>query len=357
MADRHKILLLDDDQDLLDLYREMLSQLSLSPEVHTASSGARAMALLESEPFNVLISDLKMPKMDGLQVLTLVRKKFPNLRTVVMSAVTDEQFRARAYALGIDLYLEKPQSAKELSFFVECIESLLDKEVSGGFRGVQSKSLMDLIQIECLSQNSSVLKITNGVLEGRIWIQSGDVIDAEAEDLTGEAAFQKIAGWKTGSFETLPADPSRPRRIMSSYQGLLLETAQAMDEAESGKNSAVSTNGEAPGEKNPLIELGRIPDLEFAVPAQMDSGKSLGQWGIENPDQVSAWCADTFKKCNEMGERFQWGDLKSFEGTGTQRHMSILPHEQTLLCVGFKKTLSREQVRESMKKALSKWIS
>ena len=192
MSGRHKILLLDDDQDLLELYREMLARLPSQPDIHTATSGARAISLLESEPFSLLISDLNMPKMDGLQVLTIVRRKFPQLRTAVMTSVVDAQFRARAYAMGVDLFLEKPNTSQEITFFLDCIESLLGREVDGGFRGVQSKSLVDIIQLECLSQSSSVLKVTNGTLIGKIWFQNGDVVDAETEGLSAEGAFQKI---------------------------------------------------------------------------------------------------------------------------------------------------------------------
>ena len=72
---RSKILLVDDDQDFLELYWEILKRLPSGPEVHTASSGARALALLESEPFNLLIVDLNMPKMDGLQVIAIARRE------------------------------------------------------------------------------------------------------------------------------------------------------------------------------------------------------------------------------------------------------------------------------------------
>ena len=180
-AVKHKILLLDDDPDVLDLYQQMLLQLPSEPDVHISSSGASAMTMLDAEPFSILISDLKMPRMDGLQVLAIVRRKYPQLRTVVLTAVTDPQMRARAYAMGIDLFLEKPTSEKEVSFFKDCIESLLDSEQSGGFRGVQSKSLVDLIQLECLSGSSCILKITNGKLEGHIWIQNGEVYDATTQ--------------------------------------------------------------------------------------------------------------------------------------------------------------------------------
>src|SRR6266550_4513920 len=231
MEATHKILLLDDDPDLLDMYREILSHMPSRPEIFTATSGSRAMAMLEAEPFRLLICDLKMPKMDGLQVLSIVRRKYPQLRTVVLTSVVDEQFRSRVYALGVDLFWHKPSTEQEIKMFLECLESLLGRDTDAGFRGVQSKSLVDIIQLECLSQSSSVLRITNGALTGRIWIQDGELIDAEAEELKAEPEFYKILSWKAGSFETLAAEPSRPRTIFKSYNALLLETAQALDES------------------------------------------------------------------------------------------------------------------------------
>src|SRR5215470_12961183 len=162
METRHKILLLDDDPEVLTMYQEVLEQLPSEPEIRTASSGPRAMAMLEAEPFRLLICDLKMPKMDGLQVLSIVRRKYPDLRTVALTSVLDEQFRSRAYALGVDLFWHKPKTDQEIKMFLDCLESLLGRDAEGGFRGVQSKSLVDLIQLECISQSSSVLRITNG---------------------------------------------------------------------------------------------------------------------------------------------------------------------------------------------------
>src|SRR5277367_7148297 len=195
MSDRQKILLLDDDQDLLDLYREILLQLPARPEVFTSTTGARAVSMLEADPFTLLVCDLNMPKMDGLQVLSIVRRKFPELRTVVLTSVLDEQFRSRVYGLGVDLFWQKPGSGEDIRQFLECVESLLGREAQAGFRGVQSKSLVDIIQLECLSQNSIVLKIINGPLLGRIWIQNGEVTDAGTEEYVGEEAFRRILSW------------------------------------------------------------------------------------------------------------------------------------------------------------------
>src|SRR6476646_8619534 len=121
----NKVLLLDDDPDLLDMYQEILAKLPSQPEIFTASNGARALAMLEADTFRLLICDLRMPKMDGLQVLSIVRRKYPQLRTVVLTSVVDEQFRSRVYALGVDLFWNKPSSDQEIKQFLECLESLI----------------------------------------------------------------------------------------------------------------------------------------------------------------------------------------------------------------------------------------
>src|SRR5262249_44939193 len=143
--------------------------------------------------------------------------------------------------------------------FQECIESLLGRETDSGFRGVQSKSLVDIIQLECISQSSSLLRITNGHLTGKIWIQDGEIVDAEADELKGEPAFQRILSWRAGNFETLPADPNRPRTITKSYNGLLLETAQALDEQQNG-GPGTAQNGDT---ASPFAQLSQVEGVEF----------------------------------------------------------------------------------------------
>ena len=67
MATRQKILILDDEQDLLEIYQEILARLPSQPEIRTASTGPDAIAMLENEPFALLLVDLNMPQMDGFR--------------------------------------------------------------------------------------------------------------------------------------------------------------------------------------------------------------------------------------------------------------------------------------------------
>ena len=362
MPSQPNILLLDDDQDFLDLYREMLSQhLPSLPDVRTANTGARALSLLESEQYVLLICDLNLPKMDGLQVLTIARRKYPHLRLVVLTGIRDEQFRTRAYALGVDQYWIKPETDQEMGLFMESIDCLLTRETQAGFRGVQSKSMVDIIQLECLSQSSCALKITNGTKEGRIYIQNGEVIDAELPGLTAEPAFQRILGWKAGSFESLPPDPSRVRTIFTSYQGLLLDTAQAMDEAaEQDEQSAPALEGGPAGSRGagdnvaPLLSaISQMEGVEFVLAL----GDTENSWGLENPKPVAEFTRQTLENFRSLGERLHVGELQQILGTGPQRKVAVASCGKTELCIGFPPALAPEQVRDSFKHILTKWAS
>ncbi len=347
MASRQKILILDDEHDILEIYQEILARLPSQPEIHTADNGARAIALLESEAFNLLLVDLRMPQMDGFQVLAIVRRKFPALRVVVMTAAEDEQFRARAYAMGIDLYMEKPKTGKEIINFVDCIESLLEREEAGGFRGVQSKTLVDIVQLECLTQSSAILKVTTAVAEGRIWVQRGEIIDASTGEYSGRDAFMEMLRWKTGNFEILPSDLPRPRTIFSSYESLLMETAQSLDEAAAAP---------APAEDTGLAAFARYKGVQFAVAVESSDRTKFDQWGMENPDEMAAWIHETARALRGLGDQLEAGQLQELEGLGAQRHIAVLVGDNESLGVGFTRSAVLPHIRETMKQIEGKWL-
>ncbi len=347
MPAKQRILILDDEHDILEIYQEILARLPSQPEIHTADNGARAIALLESDPFNLLLVDLRMPTMDGFQVLAIVRRKFPALRVVVMTSVEDEQFRARAYAMGVDLYMEKPKTGKEIINFVDCIESLLEREIAGGFRGVQSKTLVDIIQLECLTQSSVILKVTTATGEGRIWIQRGEIYDATAGETTGKEAFLEMLCWRTGNFEILLSDIPRPRTIFSNYESLLMESAQSIDEA------AADTTTAAAG----LAAFARFKGVQFAVTVETDHPKNIEQWGCEDPEQIGAWVHQTAMSLRELGDRLEAGQLTDIEALGPQRHIALLCSDEEILGVGFTRSAVLPHIRETMKLIEHKWAS
>ena len=341
---------------ILELYQEWLAQLPSKPEIHTSNSGARAMAMLEAETYRVLICDLKMPKMDGLQVLAIVRRRFPELRTVVMTGVQDEEFRTRAYALGVDLFWLKPDTQQNMQMFLECLESLLGRDNENGFRGIQSKSLMDILQMECLSQSSTVFRITRGSLVGKIWILDGDLIDAETEGARGEAAFRRILEWKSGTFETLPPEAERERTITKSINALLLETAQAMDE-HSG-----SLGDESPEEANHRKTVWRLSALtregaEWVVTLGNDANSKPEGWGTQSEAEFSGWMRYVNEAVERLSEKVEAGPWSHIRAQNHDRKLVLLPAKNKTFLVAWPPAAENPTVVDQSKKLITSWDS
>jgi len=336
MQARHKVLIVDDDPAVLELYRELLSHLPSQPEVFTAISGPRALALLKAEPFRLLLCDLKMPKMDGLQVLSICRRSFPDLRTVVVTAVENEDFRSRAYALGVDLFWLKPDTQQNMQMFLQCVEALLGLSTDHGFRGVQSKGLMDLLQMECLAQSSTVLRIRRGALTGQIWINGGELIDAETEGTRGEMAFRRILSWKAGTFENLPAEPGRERTIHKPFNALLLETAQVLDECDS-LPTGQPQQAEPKNHRNTVWRLASITraGADYVVAMRKDRNHKPEGWGTESPEEAGDFIRQAFETAVHISQRLHAGPLLHAEGGFASQRFILMPHEEKLFLVGW----------------------
>ncbi len=358
METRHKVLIVDDDPAVLELYRELLAQLPSRPEIFVAASGSRALSLLKAEPFRLMLCDLKMPKMDGLQVLSIVRRQFPELRTVVMTAVQDEEFRSRAYSLGVDLYWLKPDTQQNMQMFLQCIESLMGRDNDGGgFRGIHSKGLLDLIQMECLSQSSTVLRVTRGSLTGRIWIHGGELIDAEIEGARGETAFRRIMEWKSGTFENLPAEPSRERMITKPVNALLLEMAQAMDETAAPAPADASDDEAA--HRNTVWRLAAVAraGAEFVVGLPPDAKASPEGWGTETANELGGWMRQALEASQQITQVLQAGPLMDLEGTGLDHRIVVVPGGEKNYLVGWPAGAKPPRLNEQSKQLVASWDS
>ncbi|MEY4916370.1 MAG: hypothetical protein RL616_283 [Verrucomicrobiota bacterium] len=337
MEQRNKILILDDDTDWLSLCRDLLGSLPSQPEIFTANAARRALAIIESEKIRLLICDLKMPRIDGLQMIAIVRRRFPQLRTIVLSALEDEEFRARAYALGVDLFWLKTEMQRNSKLFNECLESLLGQngsEGDTGFRGIQSKSLMDIIQMECLSRSSTVLRITRGPLVAKLWIQDGELIDAETDGARGEAAFQRLLAWKSGSFENLPAEPKRERTILKPVNALLLESAQAMDE---GTQVAEPDSIESNSHRKMIWKLSQLTregaDFILAVPPEgQGEPESIGAQSIA---ATAHWTRRAEAIAHRLGEKLEAGPLSHVSGQNLERQVLLLSRGDKAFLIGW----------------------
>jgi DNA-binding response OmpR family regulator len=113
---RRRVLLVDDDQRILLFVR--LKLMASGYDVITAMTGQGAVTMIESQKPDVLVLDLKMPGMGGLEVLRVLRTS-SKLPVIIISAATD--LAEEAANLGADVYLPKPFSPNELVTRIERI--------------------------------------------------------------------------------------------------------------------------------------------------------------------------------------------------------------------------------------------
>lgn len=107
------ILMVDDDQDSLMLVSTMMRNEGI--QIVTAESGYRALELLERETLpNVVLMDLEMPVMSGLQTLRIIRELYPDLKVIAQSAHALEGDREKTIVAGFDSYISKPYNKQSL---------------------------------------------------------------------------------------------------------------------------------------------------------------------------------------------------------------------------------------------------
>ncbi len=101
-----RILVVDDEESI----RELLSKTLALAEYHvdTAADGREAMARLRAQTYDLLITDLKMPGMDGLTLVREARRVFPTLPLVIVTAYSTEATAIESINLGVSGYLTKP---------------------------------------------------------------------------------------------------------------------------------------------------------------------------------------------------------------------------------------------------------
>lgn len=113
-----RILAVDDDESIRRILKVNLERGGYT--IETAESGASALPLLLKNHYDLLISDVMMPEMDGLELLEHVRQS-PELRklpVILLTAQSSERDITRAYVKGTDLYLTKPFDPNELRIWV-----------------------------------------------------------------------------------------------------------------------------------------------------------------------------------------------------------------------------------------------
>lgn len=101
-----KVLLVDDEEEFVKALAERLKMRDLRSD--TVLDGEEALSFVEDQEPDVMVLDLKMPGIDGMEVLRQVRKAYPNIQVIILTGHGTEKHEEEAKRLGAFDYLEKP---------------------------------------------------------------------------------------------------------------------------------------------------------------------------------------------------------------------------------------------------------
>jgi predicted regulator of Ras-like GTPase activity (Roadblock/LC7/MglB family)/DNA-binding response OmpR family regulator len=241
-----KVLVVDDEENMLWMLQRNLSNNLAGVETLTARSGEEALAILSDQKINLVITDISMPGISGLDLLIEISNRYPQTGVIIMTAYPSSAYEHEAMIRGCLRFIEKPFDIKIMRAIVE--EVLNESE---GFQGtIDGIELVDIVQFNGLSKATAALKVTTADQEGMIFFRNGEVVHALCGEEIGEEAFFRILGFQGGTLQNIKGVEPPIASINNNMESLLLKAAVISDEA-SKKNHA--TANISPSSTKPIL--------------------------------------------------------------------------------------------------------
>jgi CheY-like chemotaxis protein len=221
-----RVLIVDDEEDLTWTLSKKLSKDSDKFQLVCVNSGREAIDAMNQVPVDLVITDVRMPEVSGLELLVQIKEHYPHTKVIIMTAYGSDDVKLEANQRGCFRYIEKPFEINEL-------RTLILEALSGdkGFKGsVADFHLSDIIQLNCLGRLTSALEIKHDQETGYIYFDNGNIVHCETDRISGENAFYHIMAWQGGEFTVKRNVKSPHETIDKGWQSLLLEAMQQIDE-------------------------------------------------------------------------------------------------------------------------------
>ncbi len=221
-----RIILVDDEEALAWSLASRLVKARPGDRIETANDGETALVRVQEGPVDILIADVRMPGMSGIDLILAARRLYPELPVIVMTAFKSADV-TRLGAGPFTGFLEKPFEFDRLR---DLVEQALAPQV--GFSGAISvQTLPDIVQLYVLSNAIGALTVTHGMDEGQLYFAQGAILHAVTKRSRGDDAFYEIMMWSGGQFSMRIGAIAPERSVHSNWQELLMESVRRVDEA------------------------------------------------------------------------------------------------------------------------------
>ena len=218
------VLIVDDEKTFLLSLRDGLKVHEEKFRVLTAESGKEAISLLRALPVDLLITDLKMPEVDGFELLAWTTREKPELPVIVMTAFGTTDIEARLTEIDSLQYLEKPLALADLE---NAIFTALKAKARSYIRGITLATFLQLMHME---KKSCTLKITQNERAGYLFFRGGVLLDADCEGLRGDEAAYEIIAWDDAEIEMDSHCRRQEQVISASLEHMLIDAFRRKDE-------------------------------------------------------------------------------------------------------------------------------
>ena len=220
------VLVVDDSVMLINYLEESFQEYQDDFNLITAKDGSEAIEMLKKTPISLLITDLQMPRIDGLGLLAFATKYYPKVPCIVMSAHGTPKI-IETIKKDILQFIEKPFTARELA---KTIMSILNRDTpDGSLSGISVVTFLQMVEMEqktCLCEVESP-----GNPKGFFYFQGGELYHAVCGDLKGEKAALKLINMDNPSINfRRPPKRKIARAINQKLTALILEAARIKDE-------------------------------------------------------------------------------------------------------------------------------
>jgi len=234
-----KLLIVDDELPLLRNLSRYLSSFDDRFEVMTAPSAEEALDIIRADGLDILLTDVRLPGLGGIELVQQAVALNPALRVLVMTAYPTRYVREGAMSAGALHFLEKPLDLKELQELLAQVAA-----TPAGWSGsVGGLDIFDFIQLFSMSGKTTAIEVSFGARKGFLVFDEGRLVHASSGDLQGERAFFFMTSWQGGTFRELPRNAWKrsKRNINSTTNNLMMEAARLLDEArKAGKEGSAN---------------------------------------------------------------------------------------------------------------------
>ncbi len=261
------VLIVDDDssfrQSLIDGFKSYEDKFSIT----TAKDGIQACEILDKATVNLVLTDLKMPRMDGFALVAHLSSTFPDIPVIVMTAFGTPQMEDSLREMGTFQYIEKPI---DFTMLVEKILKGLEGPSQGYITGVSLSSFLQLLELD---KKDCTLTIKAGGKDGVMFFRDGELLDSRYETVSGSEAAYEIVSWKNVEISIDNGCSLTNRKIKESLGFILLEGSRRKDE----KDAAGKLNSPSSSKSFGSLDSLNMEDLDLNLKAEMRPTPAVSQ--------------------------------------------------------------------------------